>query len=52
VVEHARIVNLYDGVVRAYFRGSTRVALPGGRRMPFALGQFWVVFGYGAGSSG
>jgi Protein of unknown function (DUF3048) N-terminal domain/Protein of unknown function (DUF3048) C-terminal domain len=32
--------------------GGTTFTLPGGRRMPFALGQVWVVFGYGPDSSG
>jgi hypothetical protein len=31
--------------------GGTTFTLPDGRRMPFAPGQVWVVFGYGPGSS-
>ena len=31
--------------------GGTTFTLPGGRRMPFARGQVWVVFGYGPGST-
>jgi hypothetical protein len=30
----------------------TTFTLPDGRRMPFALGQVWVVYGFGSGSSG
>ena len=31
--------------------GGTTFTLPGGRRMPFARGQVWVVFAYGPGST-
>jgi hypothetical protein len=31
--------------------GGTTFTLPDGQRMPFALGQVWVVFGYGPGST-
>ena len=31
--------------------GGTTFTLPDGRRMPFARGQVWVVFGYGPGST-
>lgn len=32
--------------------GGTTFTLPDGRRMPFATGQVWVVYGYGPGSAG
>jgi hypothetical protein len=35
---------------RPSFGGGTTFTLPDGRRMPFARGQVWVVFGYGPGS--
>jgi hypothetical protein len=31
--------------------GGTAFTLPDGRRMPFARGQVWIVYGYGPGSS-
>lgn len=36
---------------RPHAGGGTAFTLPDGRRMPFARGQVWIVFGYGPGSS-
>ena len=56
-VGRSRAVVLRDGRAyrvrwsRPHARSGTAFTLPDGRRMPFARGQVWIVYGYGPGSS-